>query len=150
VQEGLRESDPLTHSFGKVSDEASGAVGHGHHFERFIHAVFGAWNVAQVGHELEIIEHGHVIVEGDGFGQVPHPLADFHRIADDIVPGNDRFPVGGGHVAGKDSHGGGFACAVRPEKADDFSLLGVEIQIMDGAARTIVFGKTGHFDHGLS
>src|SRR5918996_5823801 len=106
--------------------------------------------MAQVCHELQVLKRGHIVIERNGFRQVAHALANFKRLLQNIVPGDRCSSIGGRHISGEDSHGGGLACAVGAEKADDLSLLGVEGQVFNGAARAIIFGESVDLDHWYS
>lgn len=53
---------------------------------------------------------------------------------------------GGGVDAGEDTEGGGFACAVGSEEADDVALFDGEGEVMDGFFFTVGFGEVLDFD----
>ena len=66
---------------------------------------------------------------------------------DDVEAGDADFSVGGRKVAGEHFHGRAFARAVRAEKPDDFALVDVKADALDGAESGIGFGEIFDFDH---
>ncbi len=96
VEQRLRQANALPHPFGKVADVAFGAVEQADHFERFFHPFFGIGQVAQIGHELQVVEDGHIGVERHGFGQVTDPFPHFERSLTTSYPAMKASPLEGG------------------------------------------------------
>ncbi len=126
MQKRLSESHALTHPFGKIADISIGAVKQADHLQRFIHALIHVGDVAQLAHELQIIEHDHIGIQRNCFGQIAHALANLKRLFHHIVSRDNRFAIGWRHIARENTHGRCLARAVRTEKADDLALLSVE------------------------
>ena len=68
---------------------------------------------------------------------------------EDIEPGHGGGARGGWQKAGQDPHGGGFAGAVRPQKADDLALLHLEGNVVHSDSAGVSLGQTLYFDHSL-
>ncbi len=101
----------------------------------------------QVCHELKVINRGHIGVKRNSFWKISDSFSDLDRFFDHIIAGHNRGSVCGWHIAGKDSHGCCFASAIGTEKANDFSLVGIKADVIDGAPFAIVLGKTVDLDH---
>ena len=64
---------------------------------------------------------------------------DSHRFLCHRMPADQRVSAGGGVKRGKDRDGGGFACAVGTEQAEDLSLLDIKGDAFDGGDITHTF-----------
>ena len=88
MQQRLRQADPLAHALGQVGNVAIGTFFHVDDLKHIIHAVLAVREMAQVGHEFQIFEDGHVRIERDGLGHIPDPPAHFQRLVDNIETGH--------------------------------------------------------------
>src|SRR5262249_43880570 len=68
-------------------------------------------------------------VERHGFRQITNPLAHLQRLVEHVEVSYTRRPFTWRHIAGQDTHGGGLACAVWPQKAEDFAGIGAKTHI---------------------
>ena len=91
--------------------------------------------------KLEVFAHRHLGVQRRRFREVTGPALRFDRLLEDVEPGNDRLAFGRRHVAGQDAHGRRLAGAVRTEKAEDFSALDAEGQVIDRGDAAVALGE---------
>src|ERR671922_868286 len=106
--------------------------------------------MTQVCHELEIINCGHVSVKRHSFWKITDPFSNLKRFLNYIITGYNSGTVCGRHIAGENSHRCCFPCTIRPKEANDFSLVGIKADIVEGAPCAIVLDKTIDLDHSLS
>src|SRR5450759_5548764 len=82
-------------------------------FQYFIHTVTGIGYFPQVGKEFQIVEYGHIRIKRDSFWHITDNSPDLKRLFHNIEAIYLGGTRSGGHVAGKDAHGGRFSGPVR-------------------------------------
>ena len=92
-------------------------------------------------------DDGHVGVERRRFRQVAGAPLGFDRLVEDVEAGDDRFALGGRHVAGQDAHRRRLAGAVGAEEAEDLAALDAEADVVDGGDAAVAFREVLNLDH---
>ena len=104
----------------------------------------------EVGKEVEIFGHGEVAIEGERARHVADGAAQAAIGAHHVLPVHDRRAAGGQEEGGEDAEEGRLARAVRPDEAEHFSLLDVDVDAAEGvdAAVVVGFGELSDGDEG--
>ncbi len=97
--------------------------------------------------ELQIFAHRHFRIERRRFRQIARAAFGFDRLVEDVKAGNHGLAVSGRHVAGQDAHGGGLPGAVGAQKAENFSALHFEGEVIDGRHPAVAFREVLNLNH---
>ena len=146
VKQRAAEAEALGHALGEFVGKAVGErdeVGEIHHLVDAL-AALSALVAEGAGVEVEVLQHGHVVVVAE---VIRHPADEFphlRRVVDDIDPADLGMAHGRVVEAGEDTHGGGFSRTVGTDEAADravwdfegntvYGLKGAEeaVEIMD-------------------
>ena len=134
MDEGAAEAEPLGHALGKLVGEAVGErdkVGELHDLLDS-GAAFCSAVAESPGVEVQILEHGHVLVVSKVVGHPADQGADFVGVVNDVDSADLRAAHGGIVEGGEDAHGGGLASAIRSDKSADGTVGHVEGHSVDG------------------
>ncbi len=142
VQERLRQAGAMTISLGKGIDRLFRHVLQETGFDRALDClVLGvAAEIAHISTKFQEPDDGHVVVERSRLWQVADFLFGEVRFIDNRMPANLGIARAGGDEAGDHAHGGGFACAVGPQKAENFAGFDRKGQVVDCVFWTKMFG----------
>lgn len=83
-------------------------------------------NASGFGNVGEEFDDSHFWIRGAAFGEVADALFDFDGIFGDVESVDGCSAGCGGEESGDHLHGGGFACSVGPEKAEDVAFVDCE------------------------
>jgi hypothetical protein len=150
VQDRLRQADAPLESFGQrvdrlVEDGVEFRLGDGRVDPRLHIAAFVA---PHFGDEAQELARSHVAIGRRAFRQVADGALGRQGLGFDIVAAHPH-PAGGRRQKARDHlHGGGFAGAVRPQKAQHFAFLDLEVDSRDSFDGTEALGQFVYFDHG--
>ena len=134
VEQRAAEAEALGHALGKLVRKAVGERDEVGELHDLLDAVlaFGAAVAEGAGVEIEVFEHGHVVVIAEMVGHPADEPADVGRVVDDI----DAADLGGAHggvvEGGEDPHGGRLAGAVGADEAADRAVRDLEGDAVDG------------------
>src|SRR5689334_19486450 len=93
---------------------------------------FIRWQVIEASVKNEVLANGELAVERERLRHVPEVLADLHAAGVYGAAEDGCGSLGGRKKPGQHLHGRRFAAAVRPEKAEDFTALDRERDVIDG------------------
>ncbi len=150
VQDRLRQADAPLEALGECVD---GLVEHSVEFglgngrlDARLHV--GAFIAAHFGDEAEELARGHVAIGGCAFREITDHALRLERLVFHVVSA-DGHATGAGREEARDHlHRGGFAGAVRAQKAQHFAFLDFEIDSGHGGNRAEAFCQFLDFDHG--
>src|SRR5262249_58126978 len=149
VDERLCEPDPLAEALREMPEQAAGdaaeAAGVDDPADRPRH--LAALDAVDAGREAEVWEHGHVVVEWRVLRQIADAAPDLRGLLEDVEAAHAHGARGGWEKAGYDAQGGGLACAVGAEEAQDLSRARREREILDRCEVAVPFAQVRDFDH---
>src|SRR5205823_11322414 len=99
------------------------------------------------GDEIEVLADAHVWIERRRFGKVAGAALRLDGLVEDVEPGDNRFALGGRHVAGQYPHRRRLAGAVGAEKAEDFASFDAEADVVDRGNAAVAFREVLDLDH---
>ena len=150
VDDGGGERELALHAVGEIGDKLFAVVGEAHEVEEF----FGS-GARGIG-----VEAVHAADKGEVFGR-GETAEKRHALGDDTDLALERDGVlrevfaedfdaagGGGEQAGEHLDGGGFACAVGAEEAEELAGCDGEVDAVDGGEVAEAAGKGGGLDGG--
>ena len=150
VQQRAAEAEALGHAFGEFVGKAVGErdeVGEVHDLLDAL-AAFLALVAERAGVEIEVFEHGHVLVVSEVVGHPADQAADFRRVVDDVDAADFRAAERGVVERGEDAHGGGFARAIGADESADRAVRDFEGDAVDGLQRAEVAEEVVDFEGG--
>ena len=100
-----------------------------------------------LAHKPKILAHLHVRVQRHGLRQVANMPPGVQRLVHYIVSGDGRGAFGRRVESGDYLHRCGLARAVRPQEAQNLTLLDTERNIRNGREVSVVFANVFQFDH---
>ena len=109
--------------------------------------LFRAVEAANFGDEFEEGFGGHVAVKRRALGQIADFLFGLDRELLDVVAADIGLAAGGQQKSGDHLHGGGFAGAVGPEKAQDLAPAYLQGNAVDGGQWPKPLGQADKRDH---
>ena len=95
----------------------------------------------QVVHEVQVLFHRHVHVQGRLLGQVANLFFHLVGLLQGVLPGDGHLAGGGGKVTGDDVHRGGFARAVGSQEPDDGALLDFKTHAIQRQVLAVALGE---------
>ena len=149
AQQRLRNAHPLTIALGQAADDPGqhflqpGAAGSGQHMLLALRTL----DPLKLCHKVQILLHGHFRVERRLLRQVAHTGFGLLRLLRQTKAGHLHLALGGGQIAGKDIHNGGFARAVGAKQAVDLAVRHRKREILHGRAAAVGFAQVRNFDH---
>jgi hypothetical protein len=145
VQDGLREPDPLPVALGQLPAMTVRHVIDPRALHRCLDPLFAFARRQPLGldarDKLQILAHRHFGVERRRFRKVSGPALGLDGLVEDVEAGDHRLASRRRHVAGEDAHGRRLAGAVRAQKAEDFSTLDPEGEVIDRRDAAISLGE---------
>src|SRR5579884_3538625 len=94
---------------------------------------------AQVAQVFENLTAAQARIKGELAGQIADQFLDFGRLRPAIQAANGGAAAVGAQQAHQRAHGGGFACAVGSQEAENLALLNVEGYVDDAPVPAITF-----------
>jgi hypothetical protein len=85
----------------------------------------------QAAHEQQVLLAGEQVVDGGELSGDPDHLAHRVGVASQVVPHDAGRAGVRREQGGQDLHGGGLACAVRPEQGEDLALTDAEVDAVE-------------------
>ena len=132
VDHGLRQTDAPGHAFREFADAAAPGVGHAHHFQQLVDALFsvGGGKVEERTEEIERLLGGQILVEIGLLGEVTDLALGLHR------PGtgseNRESAARGIEQSQQHFHRRRLAGTVGSEQSHDLAGTDLEINVVDG------------------
>ena len=128
VNQRLRQSDALTITLRKLTANPVGHVGESADLEHVLDSAIDGHpaDAAKFRDKAQVALDAHIAIERRGFRQVADAASGFERVGEDVEPVDFDSALARRHEAGNDAHGGGFAGAVRAEKAENLSTFRFE------------------------
>jgi len=134
VEQRAAEAEALGHAFGELVGKPlrqRDEVGEVHDFLDAL-AAFLAFVTERAGVEVQILEHGHVLVVSEVVGHPADEFSNFRRVVDHVDPADFRRAERRIVERGEDAHGGGFPGAVGTDEATDGAVGDFEGHTVDG------------------
>ena len=149
MNDGVRQSDALPITFGKLTDDACAHIGETALLENRINpfARTATAQSLQSRTELEVFAHPHLVVQWIIFRHVTDAPTRFLGIVKDIIAGHARRARRGWHEAREDAHGGAFARAVRTEQSDDLATRHRKRNARQRRVTSVAFRQVADFNH---
>ena len=149
AHERSRDAHALAVALGEVADHTVADVGNVDYVADLADvSLAGELTALQLIVEIQVLVDGHIQVQRGLLGKVADLSLGVQGIAQDVDARHADPPRGRGQVAREDIHGGGFACTVGAQEADDLALANGEADVVHGAIGAVVFDKMFDLDHG--
>src|ERR1043166_5164883 len=100
------------------------------------------------GVELEVLEHGEIVVETVALRHVADPAPDPLGLLHHVHPDDVGAPRAGRDQPGEHPDGGGLAAPVGAEESEDFSPCHVEVEALDRHDRAEDLAEPAGYDPG--
>jgi hypothetical protein len=97
---------------------------------------------------VEVFGCGETAEEGEAFGDYTYLPLDVHRVLGGVEAEDVNGAGGGSEQAGEHLDGGGFACAVGAEEAEELTRGYGEVDVLNGGEVAEAAGETGGGDGG--
>ena len=149
AQQRLRNAHPLTVALGQAADDPGqhffqpGAAGGSQHLLLALRTL----DPLELCRKVQILLHGHFRVERRLLRQVAHTGLGLLCLLRQTEAGHLYLALGGGQIAGKNIHNGGFARAVGPQQAVDLAVRHRKREILHGRAAAVGLAQVRNFDH---
>ena len=149
VDHGLGQADALAIAFRERVDTFAEHVAEAARVGHLADAprLFRSRHPAHRRHEGQVVVGDHVVVERRILGHIADALADSERLLAHVHAIDEDGAFGRGQVAGDDLHRRRLAGAVGAEEAEDFALLHLERNGVDGALGAVGLGESAYLDH---
>ena len=150
VDDGSGEGKFLLHAVREVGDEFLCFVGEVHEFEE-LGGARGCGRGVEAVHaadEAEILGGGEAAEESEAFRDDADLALDFDGVSGGVEAEDLNAAGGGSEQAGEHLDGGGFACAVGAEEAEELAGGDGEIDVLNGGEFAETAGEIGGGDSG--
>ena len=124
AQQGLRDADALLVALGQVRNQALVNIVDLDKIADLLDVLLlRDLDLLEVVHEIKVLLDRHVHIQRRHLRQIADELLHLGGLVEDAVSRHRHFALAGGEVACDDVHRGGLTGAVRPQKAQDSTLL---------------------------
>ena len=134
VDDGGGEGKFFLHAVGVVGDQLFGFAGEAHELEELGGSVVGGGEIEAIhaADEAEVFGCGEATEESEAFGHDADLALDLDGVGDGVKTEDLNRARGGGEQAGEHLDGGGLACAVGTEEAEELAGGDREVDILNG------------------
>src|SRR6058998_2495906 len=141
MQDGLSEADALPVALRQLARDAVPHVSQAAALHRVLDppAHLRARYTLDARHELQVLAHAHVRVEGRRLGEVADAALHLVSLLEDVESRQARRALRRRLEAREDAHGRRLAGAVRSQETDDVALPDLEADAVDGALAGVHF-----------
>ena len=91
--------------------------------------------------EVQVLQHGQVVVQAEALGHVPDPRPDFGCIPVHFHAQHVHFARSRFHQPQHHADGSGFARAVRAQEAEDFTGVDFKVDVIHGGKIAEALGE---------
>ena len=131
VQDCLSDSDPLAHALGERPDAPVRELTTVEEAQRLVDRPRHVLDLGELGEEAQVLGGRQAVVEPHVLGHVADVALDVQALFDDIESTNSRRPRGGRNQRRQDVNRRRLSRAVVAEKAEDLSLLHLQIDSVE-------------------
>src|SRR5262249_27251157 len=103
--------------------------------------------LAQVGGELQVLEHAHLEVERRALRQVAERPTHIEWLIEHIEAADPRRALARREEARENAHGRGLPSAVRAEESDDFAFADLEADLIERTERSETLRQIVRVNH---
>jgi hypothetical protein len=148
----MRQPHALAVAFGKLADRLVHDLVDAAQVAELADAaqIAGGVQAAQIGHEPQVVEHQHVMVQGGRFRQVAEDFFDFQKLVLNAIVPYLNATGSGLQETGQHAQRGGLAGAVGTEQPQDLASLDVERDLVHRADIIEILGKVFDTDHSIA
>ncbi len=148
LDERVGDAEALEHAPRVRVHAVVGAVGQADLLEHLIDrgVGLGGRDAVELRRVAQVLAAGHVAVEPDAVGHVPHAPLDLERATGRIESDDTGRALGGFGQAEEHEDRRGLARAVLAEQPEDLAGVHLEVEVIDGDEVTVVLGQAAGAD----